>query len=50
MSATFSTGDLRKNAVDYNRDQVKKHKWAHGESFGPGRRVDDGHPRPARFL
>lgn len=42
------TGDLRSGAVDYNRDKGQRVKWAHGVSFGPGRRVEDNRPRPAR--
>ncbi|OCL06275.1 hypothetical protein AOQ84DRAFT_378775 [Glonium stellatum] len=46
---TFSTADLRGGAVDYNRDKGQRVKWAHGASFGPGRRVEDNRPRPARI-
>lgn len=46
---TFSTGDLRSGAKDYNRDKEQRVKWAHGPAYGPGRRVEDNHPRPARY-
>lgn len=44
---TFSTHDLRSAAVDYHRDHEHKHKWAYGQSMGPGRQ-DENHARPAR--
>lgn len=49
MSAeqTF-TGDLRKDAKEYNRDKTSRVKWAHGQAYGPGRREEDGKPRPAK--
>ncbi|CAA9966666.1 hypothetical protein PTMSG1_10025 [Pyrenophora teres f. maculata] len=46
-SQTF-TGDLRSDAKEFNRDKNSRAKWAHGQSFGPGRRVEDGKPRPAK--
>ena len=39
--------DLRSAAVDFKRDNTSKAKWAHGESYGPGR-AKDGHAAPAR--
>ncbi|RMZ71720.1 hypothetical protein GMOD_00006864 [Pyrenophora seminiperda CCB06] len=50
MSApqTF-TGDLRSDAKEFNRDKNSRVKWAHGQAFGPGRRVEDGKPRPAKM-
>ncbi|KAF2019709.1 hypothetical protein BU24DRAFT_125784 [Aaosphaeria arxii CBS 175.79] len=50
MSAeqTF-TSDLRSEAKEFNRDKDHRVKWAHGQSFGPGRRVEDARPRPARI-
>ncbi|CAO2658259.1 Nn.00g059820.m01.CDS01 [Neocucurbitaria sp. VM-36] len=50
MSAiqTF-TGDLRSDAKEFNRDKNSRVKWAHGQSFGPGRREEDGRPRPAKI-
>ncbi|KAF2263808.1 hypothetical protein CC78DRAFT_267437 [Lojkania enalia] len=47
---TFSTGDLRSGAKEFSRDKDHRVKWAHGESFGPGRRVEDNRPRPARVV
>jgi len=46
---TFSTGDLRSGAHEYNRSKGQRVKWAHGQAFGPGRRVEDQHPRPSRM-
>ncbi|KAF1837042.1 hypothetical protein BDW02DRAFT_595883 [Decorospora gaudefroyi] len=46
-SQTF-TGDLRSDAKEFNRDKNSRMKWAHGQSFGPGRREEDGKPRPAK--
>ncbi|KAF2837709.1 hypothetical protein M501DRAFT_1006285 [Patellaria atrata CBS 101060] len=48
--ASTSTNDLRSGSVDHRRFNEHKKKWAHGASFGPGRRVGDGHARPARLL
>jgi hypothetical protein len=45
---TFSTNDLRSGAKEFSRDKNHRVKWAHGQSFGPGRRVEDARPRPAR--
>ena len=42
------TGDFRADAKDFNRDKNSRVKWAHGQTFGPGRREDDGKPRPAK--
>lgn len=47
---TFSTHDLRSGAKEFSRDKNHRTKWAHGESFGPGRRVEDQRPRPARVI
>lgn len=47
-SQTF-TGDLRSDAKEFNRDKNNRAKWAHGQSFGPGRREEDGKPRPAKL-
>lgn len=44
------TGDLRSEARDMKRDKTHRIKWAHGQSFGPGRRAEDNHPRPARVI
>lgn len=44
------TNDLRSGAKEFNRDKEHRVKWAHGESFGPGRRAEDHRPRPARVL
>ncbi|EUC34521.1 hypothetical protein COCVIDRAFT_28423 [Bipolaris victoriae FI3] len=46
-SQTF-TSDLRSSAREFNRDKNSRAKWAHGQSFGPGRREEDGKPRPAK--
>ncbi|KAL6702769.1 hypothetical protein ACN47E_000953 [Coniothyrium glycines] len=43
-------GDLRKDAQEYNRDKTSRVKWAHGHAFGPGRREEDGKPRPAKMM
>ncbi|KAJ4376441.1 hypothetical protein N0V83_001725 [Neocucurbitaria cava] len=48
-SQTF-TGDLRSDAKEFNRDKNSRVKWAHGQSFGPGRREEDGRPRPAKIV
>lgn len=52
MSAeqTFSTHDLRSGAKEFGRDKDNRVKWAHGQSFGPGRREEDARPRPARVI
>ncbi|KAF2133577.1 hypothetical protein P153DRAFT_282555 [Dothidotthia symphoricarpi CBS 119687] len=42
------TSDLRSDAKEFNRDKNSRAKWQHGTSFGPGRRVEEGRPRPAR--
>lgn len=47
---TFSTSDLRSGAKGFARDKDHRVKWAHGESFGPGRRLEDARPRPARVI
>jgi hypothetical protein len=47
---TFSTHDLRSGAKEYGRDKEHRVKWAHGQSFGPGRRTDENRPRPARVM
>lgn len=49
MSASLSfTADLRSSAREFNRDKNSRAKWAHGQSYGPGRREEDGKPRPAK--
>jgi len=50
MSEQAYTSDLRSGAKEFNRDKNSRSKWAHGESFGPGRRAEDGKPRPARII
>jgi hypothetical protein len=47
---TFSTHDLRSGSKEFGRDKEHRVKWAHGQSFGPGRRLDDNRPRPARVV
>ncbi|KAF2733080.1 hypothetical protein EJ04DRAFT_565467 [Polyplosphaeria fusca] len=47
---TFSTHDLRSGAKEFSRDKEHRVKWAHGQSFGPGRRLEDNRPRPARVI
>ncbi|KAI4692805.1 uncharacterized protein J4E88_001173 [Alternaria novae-zelandiae] len=47
-SQTF-TSDLRSDAKEFNRDKNSRAKWANGQSFGPGRRQEDGKPRPAKL-
>jgi hypothetical protein len=47
-SQTF-TGDLRSEAQEFKRDKKSRAKWAHGQSFGPGRREEDNKPRPAKL-
>ncbi|KAF2654484.1 hypothetical protein K491DRAFT_693792 [Lophiostoma macrostomum CBS 122681] len=47
---TFSTHDLRSGAKEFARDKDHRVKWAHGQSFGPGRREEDARPRPARVV
>lgn len=42
------TSDLRSDAKEFNRDKNSRVKWAHGPAFGPGRREEDGKPRPAK--
>jgi hypothetical protein len=42
------TCDLRSEAKEFRRDKDSRVKWSNGLSFGPGRRVEDGKPRPAR--
>ncbi|KAF1842567.1 uncharacterized protein K460DRAFT_359154 [Cucurbitaria berberidis CBS 394.84] len=44
------TNDLRSDAKEFNRDKNSRVKWAHGQSFGPGRREEDGRPRPAKIV
>ncbi|KAF2828756.1 hypothetical protein CC86DRAFT_347220 [Ophiobolus disseminans] len=48
MSEQTYTNDLRSDAKEFNRDKNSRVKWAHGHSFGPGRRAEDARPRPAR--
>lgn len=43
-------GDLRADAREFNRDKNARVKWAHGQSYGPGRRESDSKPRPAKIL
>jgi len=43
------TADLRSGAKEFNRDKNSRAKWQHGVAFGPGRRVEEGRPRPARI-
>jgi hypothetical protein len=50
MSEQAYTSDLRSGAKEFNRDKNSRTKWAHGQTFGPGRRMEDGKPRPARFI
>ncbi|OAL43610.1 hypothetical protein IQ07DRAFT_290446 [Pyrenochaeta sp. DS3sAY3a] len=51
MSAEQSfTGDLRSTAKEFNRDKNSRVKWAHGQSYGPGRREEDARPRPAKIV
>jgi hypothetical protein len=49
MSDQVYTNDLRADAKEFNRDKNSRVKWAHGQSYGPGRREEDSRPRPARF-
>ncbi|KAF1932676.1 uncharacterized protein M421DRAFT_416298 [Didymella exigua CBS 183.55] len=42
------TCDLRSDAKEFRRDKDSRVKWSNGPSYGPGRRVEDGKPRPAR--
>ncbi|KAF2745101.1 hypothetical protein M011DRAFT_148847 [Sporormia fimetaria CBS 119925] len=44
-----STHDLRSGAKEFRRDKEHRVKWAHGPAFGPGRRVEENRPRPARI-
>jgi hypothetical protein len=48
MSEQTHTNDLRSGAKEFNRDKNSRVKWAHGQSYGPGRREEDARPRPAR--
>jgi hypothetical protein len=50
MSEQTYTNDLRSDAKEFNRDKNSRVKWAHGQSFGPGRREEDARPRPARVV
>jgi hypothetical protein len=50
MSSQTYNSDLRAEAKGFNRDKNSRVKWAHGQSFGPGRREDDAKPRPARVV
>ncbi|EAT90343.1 hypothetical protein HBI56_048340 [Parastagonospora nodorum] len=50
MSEQTYTSDLRSDAKGFNRDKNNRVKWAHGQSFGPGRREEDARPRPARVI
>ncbi|ORX99545.1 hypothetical protein BCR34DRAFT_495276 [Clohesyomyces aquaticus] len=52
MSAeqTFSTEDLRSGSKEFSRSKDSRVKWAHGTSYGPGRRAEDARPRPARVI
>lgn len=47
---TFSTHDLRSGAKEFSRDKDHRTKWAHGTSYGPGRRAEENRPRPARVI
>ncbi|KAF2006909.1 hypothetical protein P154DRAFT_480719 [Amniculicola lignicola CBS 123094] len=49
-SSTFSTSDLRSGSKEFSRDKDHRVKWAHGQSYGPGRREEDARPRPARVI
>ncbi|OAG08465.1 uncharacterized protein CC84DRAFT_1086226 [Paraphaeosphaeria sporulosa] len=40
--------DLRSEAKESIRDKTSRVKWAHGASYGPGRRAEENRPRPAR--
>ncbi|KAF1953547.1 hypothetical protein CC80DRAFT_141102 [Byssothecium circinans] len=42
------TSDLRSGAQEFKRDKNSRVKWAHGAAWGPGRRVEENRPRPAR--
>lgn len=42
------TSDLRSESKEFNRDKTSRVKWAHGASYGPGRRAEENRPRPAR--
>lgn len=42
------TSDLRSDAKEFRRDKDSRVKWSNGLSYGPGRRVEDAKPRPAR--
>jgi hypothetical protein len=50
MSEQTYTHDLRSDAKGFNRDKNNRVKWAHGQSYGPGRREEDARPRPARVI
>ncbi|KAL5113535.1 hypothetical protein ACEQ8H_008574 [Pleosporales sp. CAS-2024a] len=50
MSEQTYTSDLRSDARGFNRDKNSRVKWAHGQSYGPGRREQDARPRPARVI
>ncbi|KAF1921219.1 hypothetical protein BDU57DRAFT_509906 [Ampelomyces quisqualis] len=50
MSDQTYTNDLRSDAKEFNRDKNSRVKWAHGPSFGPGRREGEARPRPARVV
>ena len=41
--------DLRSEAQDFKREKTARVKWAYGKAFGPGRREEDGRPRPAKL-
>lgn len=47
-SSQIFNGDLRSEAKESNRDKTSRVKWAHGASYGPGRRAEENRPRPAR--
>jgi hypothetical protein len=49
MSDQVYTNDLRADAKEFNRDKNSRVKWAHGQSYGPGRREEESRPRPARI-
>lgn len=50
MSNQAYTSDLRGDAKEFNRDKNSRVKWQYGQSYGPGRRLEDDRPRPARVF
>ncbi|KAK3058424.1 hypothetical protein LTS18_011322 [Coniosporium uncinatum] len=46
---TFSTEDLRSHAIEAQRYQDQKHKWALGQAWGPGR-LSETHAKPVKPL